>query len=211
MKFSCPYCDGHIEAAEDQTGQTVDCPHCSRQIFLSTGVSADAPPIVIPPPVIPQTKRSFFSVLTSWPGALLASFGFVFLLLVIIGAHNLFFSSAPDSPPYLVVTQSIIPNGGYYWVVAIDSQYRNEPDMRRLAARLRYDTRHDRNAIIWIYDNQTAASMRDDAIANRLGQQDMQHHDSHFIGSYIRNANTGFNAITIKLDGTQGSLKVIPL
>ena len=205
MKFYCPHCEGHIEATDDLTGQKVACPHCSGNILF--GGAAAAPPVIMSPPVIPQAKPSFFTELKSWHWALVACFGFVMLTLAIVGAYKFLAPTAPDAPPYSVVKKSPLNS----WIIVVDPKYFNEADLLRLAARLAYDTRGGRGATIWIYDDRRAASMRDDAIAKRLGTEDKQFHDLHFIASYGRNEHTGYHALKIRLERTYSSLKEFPL
>lgn len=105
--------------------------------------------------------------------------------------------------PYRVVKKWGIPNGGYGMVVVIQSEYRNERDMRRLGDTLRHDTRNDRNAIAIIFDDAEAAGMYDRA--SYLGKDEGSFYESHLIGTYMRNINTGFHALEIMLQGIGGA------
>ncbi len=48
--------------------------------------------------------------------------------------------------------------------------------------------------------------MRKDALADRLSDKDLAHHDKHMIGDYARNANTGNHVFNIFLDGVDGQV-----
>ncbi len=81
------------------------------------------------------------------------------------------------------------------------------------ANQLKIETKADRHAIVFIYDDRRAALLRKDALAERLKKAPMKLHDDHMIGAYYRNINTGFHAVTISLDGVgeKGKMKEIPL
>lgn len=108
---------------------------------------------------------------------------------------------------YEVVDKWGIPNGGFGQVIAIDPKYRNEEDLRKLAECLKKNTNKDRNAFVFIYDDKLAASLRKAAVDENLEKKELAHHDSHMIGSYMRNANTGYHALTITLKGVTGEAK----
>lgn len=125
-------------------------------------------------------------------------------------------ASAPAEPskpkiPYDVVDERKIPNGGYARVIVVGQASRTEQGILDLADQLRRDTSADRNAFIFIYDDKKAASMRDAALSERLKESDLKFHDSHMIGSYMRNANSGFHSVTMALKGTSGPMKEVPL
>jgi hypothetical protein len=110
---------------------------------------------------------------------------------------------------YRVIEEWTIPNGGYGRIIVIEPTHRNEKDMRMLGDQLRSDTKKDRNAIIFVYDDEKAARMRKAALAERLNKKDLAHHDKHMIGDYLRNANTSFHCLKILLEGLDGpSLEV---
>lgn len=112
---------------------------------------------------------------------------------------------------YEVVQEWPIPNGGYGRVIVVDVRYRNEAGLRKVAEQIKNDTRGDRNAFVFIYDDKRAAELRIAALEDRLNKEDLAHHDSHMIGSYFRNANTGYHALTMMLQGVMGSAKEINL
>src|SRR6266571_3714411 len=79
--------------------------------------------------------------------------------------------SGPTSPPparevpkpavvYNVVDEWSIPNGGYGRVVVVDPAQRSEAGLIALADQLRRDTKDDRNAFVFIYDDPRAARLR---------------------------------------------------
>lgn len=112
---------------------------------------------------------------------------------------------------YRVAQQWQIPNGGFGRVIVIGPAHRNEADMLSLGYQLKQDTRHDRNAFVFIYDDARAASLRTAALDESLNEDSSAHHDSHMIGTYFRNANTGYHALTITLQGLLGPAKEIKL
>jgi len=122
-------------------------------------------------------------------------------------------SPAPHTPriSYQIVKQWAIPNGGYGRVIVVDPAQRSEAGLLAVAEQLRRDTKNDRNAFAFIYDQRDAAMLRDAALEERLSKADMKQHDDHMIGTYIRNANTGFHAVTIALQGVNGPMRDVPL
>lgn len=120
-------------------------------------------------------------------------------------------SASEPSINYEVVEQWTIPNGGFGRVVVVDPAQRTEEGLVALAGQLRRDTKADRNAFVYIYDDRRAASLRRVALADNLNKVDMKLHDDHMIGSYFRNINTGFHAVTIALEGATGKMKEISI
>jgi len=137
-------------------------------------------------------------------------------------AVGMFACSGPSVPPenretakpavvYNVIEEWSIPNGGYGRAIVVDPAQRSEAGLLALTDQLRQDTKADRNAFVFIYDNSGAAKLRKAAFEARLSTRDMKLHDDHMIGTYVRNSNTGFHAITIALQGAAGPMKEIPL
>jgi hypothetical protein len=105
---------------------------------------------------------------------------------------------------YKTAAEWSIPNGGYSRVIVIARQNLNDPDMRRLGEQLRYETRSQRNAFVFIYDDARAASLRQAALDESLSKADLSFHDQHLVGAYMRNANTGFHQLAFGLQGING-------
>lgn len=111
---------------------------------------------------------------------------------------------------YSIVEKWSIANGGEGKVILIAPALATEEGMVALAQKLWYDTRNDRHAFIFIYDDIRAAKMYRDI----LKQQDnarLQIYDRHFMGSYTRNINTGFHHMDMHVQGLNGPMKQIDL
>ena len=124
--------------------------------------------------------------------------------------------SPPATPavPYSVVEQwniELAANGGYGRVVVVDPAQRSEAGLLALAEQVRQDTSADREAVVYIYDDPTAAKMRKDAANESLNYADLKWHDDHMIATYAKIANTGFHALTMTLQGANGPSKEVPL
>jgi hypothetical protein len=120
---------------------------------------------------------------------------------------------ADQSPPdggaenrivYSVVDEWRIPNGGFGRVIVVAPEYRDEQRMRDLGEQLRREHRTDRHAFIEIFDDASAAHMREAAAEETLNQEELAFHDYHKIGFYQRNSVTGHHALIIALDGVEG-------
>lgn len=114
------------------------------------------------------------------------------------------------SVPYKAIKKWPIPNGGFSQVVVIDPKFRTIESMMKLGESLRKDTSADRNAFIFIYDSNDAAILRDLALEDQLSNGDLAYHDGHLIGFYMRNSNSNYNALTVTLEGVQGSAIEFP-
>jgi hypothetical protein len=110
---------------------------------------------------------------------------------------------------YQVVREWAIPNGGFGRIVVIDSSSRTDRGMAALGEQLRYDTRNDRNAFIQIFGHARAAALRDKVLQERATPAELRFYDRHVLGSYIRNANTGFHALEYSLDGVNGTVRTL--
>lgn len=109
---------------------------------------------------------------------------------------------------YSVVNEWSIPNGGYGRVISTNPALRSEAGLVALAGQLMCDTRADRHAEVWIYDDSRAAQLHN---TESLIAEDMKLSDDHMIGNYSRNSISRYHAITILLQGANGPVKVIPL
>ena len=105
---------------------------------------------------------------------------------------------------YETIAQLSIPNGGYSRVIVIASQFCTDMDMRRLGEQLKYETRSQRNARVFIYDDPRAAALRRAALDETASKADMLFHDQHLVGCYWKNGNTGFHQLAFGLRGING-------
>ncbi len=92
---------------------------------------------------------------------------------------------------YRVIEQRSIPNGGFARTIVINTVNPSESALRGLGERLKQDTKSERNAFVWVYDEERAARNRRAAISEKLSKAELQHHDRHYVALYSRNANTG--------------------
>ena len=106
-------------------------------------------------------------------------------------------------PAYKVVEQWTITNGGFGRTIVV-APNPTEENLRALGDRLRQDTKNDRNAIVFVYDDDRAAANRLAAILEKLASVDLRHHDRHRVAMYLRNANTGFHELDITPGGIDG-------
>jgi hypothetical protein len=112
--------------------------------------------------------------------------------------------ATPERISYEIVKRWTIPNGGEGKIVVISPDHLNEPDMVALGETLKTDTASDRNAFISVFDDKTAADLRDKVLADTATKAETDLYDKHFIGDYKKNGNTGFHEFSIFFDGVMG-------
>ena len=110
-------------------------------------------------------------------------------------------SSAAVPVAYEVTQTWTIPNGGSGKAIVIPVAYLNDGPMAALGEKLKNDTKGDRNAVIMIYADAQAARLRDQVLAGGATPTESALYDKHFIGTYVRNANTGFHALEVCYGG----------
>ena len=127
-------------------------------------------------------------------------------------------SAPPATPavPYTVVEQwniELAANGGYGRVVVVDPAQRSEQGLLALGEQLQRDTSADRAAVVYIYDDPTAAKMRKDAGNEQLNYADQKWHDDHMIGMFAKILRAGQPpmSLTMTLEGADGPSKEIAL
>ncbi|MGZ5177752.1 MAG: hypothetical protein ACXWCW_26810 [Burkholderiales bacterium] len=112
------------------------------------------------------------------------------------------------APAYKIVDQWPIPNGGFSRTVVVPPNP-TEASLRALAQQLLRDTKQERNAFVYVYDDMRAARTKRAASARKLSNVDMQHHDRHQVGLYTRNANTGYHQMEITPKGFDGPVVTV--
>lgn len=106
---------------------------------------------------------------------------------------------------YQIVDRWTIPNGGDGKVVVISPDLLNETDMVALGNKLKSDVQNDRNAFISVFDNASAAALRDKVLSQKATAAEQDLYDEHFVGEYDKNANTGYHEFDIYFDGVMGT------
>jgi len=115
-------------------------------------------------------------------------------------------TGTPETPKvaYTVVWKHAIPNGGYTRSIYVDPGLRNEADLTALGRQLASDTKADRNAFVYIHDDEKAAKMFPNLAT--LSDAELAYYDKHEVGIYTRNINTGLHELAIMLAGPQGKM-----
>lgn len=142
----------------------------------------------------------------------------LWLLVVIAGVviWILTMDGSPLTPPeqsivqssdagtsYKILEQWSIPNGGFVRVI-VTNVNPTEPELRALGEKLRQDTKDERNAVVYVYDDEHAGRDARAAFSEQLSKTDLQHHDRHRVGTYWRNANTGLHEFDMTPAGLGG-------
>lgn len=104
---------------------------------------------------------------------------------------------------YEVLQTWSINNGGYGKAILISIDYLNEADMTTLGQKLNADTKNDKNDFISVYTDKEAWKLKD-KLSDDLSQSEEAFYDSHYVGQYNKNANSGLHAFAIYFDGVSG-------
>lgn len=108
---------------------------------------------------------------------------------------------------YDIAKRWSIPNSGEGKTIVIPRALANEAGMAILADKLREDTRSDRNAFVCIFDDRKAAEMRDRL--NSLTPAERAFYQRHFMGTYLRNINTGHHEMEMHPAGMNGPSRTL--
>jgi len=116
----------------------------------------------------------------------------------------------PTSTPVKVISYEVlqqwdINNGGKGKIILIPADYLNEADMTTLGQKLKSDTKNDKNAFIMVFTDKKAAVLRDKVIGDTMTKDEEKFYDTHYVGQYTKNGNSGLNAFAIYYDGVSGS------
>ncbi|OGG40584.1 hypothetical protein A2118_00915 [Candidatus Kaiserbacteria bacterium GWA2_50_9] len=111
----------------------------------------------------------------------------------------------PKRISYQITDRWTIPNGGEGKVIVISPDYVNDADMVALGDKLKSDTQNDRNANISVFDNASAAALRDKVLGDKATTAEQDLYDAHFVGQYSKNSNTGYHQFVIYFDGVMGA------
>lgn len=106
---------------------------------------------------------------------------------------------------YEVLQKWDINNGGQGKIVLIPADYVNEADMIALGNKLNEDTKNDKNAFIMVFTDKKAAELRDKVIDDTMTKDEEKFYDTHYVGQYTKNGNSGLHAFAIYFDGVSGT------
>jgi hypothetical protein len=194
------------------------CPHCQREVEpAKLQIVAEKSPS---PPIAVTRSGALSNVERLVIVAILVVIAFIILYSSTktserssIASIDKSSSSATTSAPvaqstgaalsYTVLEQWGLPNGGFGRTIVVKANP-TEEELRTLGEKLRQDTRHERNAFIFVYDDERAARNRLAAFSEKLPSADLRHHDRHQVAKYFRNANTGFHELDITPMGLDG-------
>jgi hypothetical protein len=190
-----------VECRKEVSDQAAVCPHCGIPNLLRK--APDKTPTGGQKKKKPWQERTGPSLL-----AVIVFVGIPAALIAWCASPSGTRSGESPPPPrlvdYKIVEQWEIPNGGFVKLVVIEPSAANESSLRALGDELKYDTRDDRNAFIFVFSDARAVAMRPEAIRDALSKKDARFYDRHFVASYSRNINTGFHQFSIMPKGLDG-------
>ena len=111
---------------------------------------------------------------------------------------------------YKIVEEWAIPNGGFGRTIVVNKVNPTEVELRSLGQKLRQYTKSERNAFIFVYDDERAARNRLAAFREELTEAETRYHDRHAVAVYARNAQTGFHQFKLHPKGLGGPAVIVP-
>jgi hypothetical protein len=111
---------------------------------------------------------------------------------------------------YKIVEEWAIPNGGFGRTIVVNKVNPTEAELRSLGQKLRQYTKSERNAFIFVYDDERAARSRLAAFREELTEAETRYHDRHAVAVYARNAQTGFHQFKLHPKGLDGPVVIVP-
>ena len=209
---ACPFCKELVHR------DAIVCPHCQRE------VAAERLQVAPGPASVPHLASARKGALSNTERLIVVAI-FVVIAFVVLysntktpeGSSNVAADKSSSSlssgasvsqsgaaaPSYKVLEQWSIPNGGFGRAIVVKANP-TEEELRALGEKLRQDTRNERNAFVFVYDDERAARNRRAAFSEKLPKTDLRHHDRHQVAKYFRNANTGFHELDITAKGLDG-------
>jgi hypothetical protein len=106
---------------------------------------------------------------------------------------------------YEMLQQWDINNGGLGKIILIPTDYLNEDDMVVLGKKLNEDTKNDKHAFIMVFTDKKAAELRDKLIDDSMTKDEEKFYDTHYVGQFTKNGNSGLHAFVIYFDGVSGT------
>lgn len=108
--------------------------------------------------------------------------------------------------PYEVVDEWNIPNGGNGKRIVVSADFLNEVDMTLLGETLRDDVKNDRNSFIMIHTDKKSAQIQKKS-PSEITDSELAYAGKHFVGQYMKNANSNINEFSIYLNGVDDVAK----
>lgn len=110
----------------------------------------------------------------------------------------------PSAPLYRTIEQWPIPNQGHGRTIVTAVQKPSQAQLKAVAEQLKIETRADRLAFVWIYDDDRAARNRLAATRGALSPREETSYARHFVGQYQRNVNSGLHSLFVYPKGGNG-------
>jgi hypothetical protein len=106
---------------------------------------------------------------------------------------------------YQIIQSWTIPNGGHGKTLLIPKEYLNDADMTALGNKIKKDVSSDRNSFIEIYTDRQAEALRTKVLGGKATKEEEDLYDKNYVGTYTKNANTGYHEFIIFFDGLAGT------
>lgn len=94
-----------------------------------------------------------------------------------------------------------VQTDGNSHVIVVSPDYMNEADATALGQKLLNDFKGESNSFVFIFTDKVAAQSRDAVLANKASDDVVARFDRAFVGTYFKNASTGFHQSTICFGG----------
>lgn len=106
---------------------------------------------------------------------------------------------------YEVISTWDITNGGTGKEILIPASYVNDKDMTALGEKLRTDFIGEPNNFIFVFTDKKLSALRTKMMKADLSKSDQDFYDTHYVGQYNKNINSGMNRFVIYFNGASGT------
>jgi hypothetical protein len=125
------------------------------------------------------------------------------IAVIVIGLIVPCIAASGNSNPCVPGSYQLVESRGGVRVIVVRPSCKNLKAMKALGEKLRSDFAGKSFISVQIFDNMRAVKMFDQTLnaAGDRGTEPSRFYDTHNIGSYVKNANTGMNQYLIWLQG----------
>ena len=138
-------------------------------------------------------------------------FRLAWLIVLVVGFlpnSRLLAQAKKSVATYRTIEQWPIGDQGHGRTIVTSIPKPSQTQLKEMVEQLKVETRGDKIAFVWIYDNQRAAQNRKAATTGKLSRADDSFHSLHCVGQYQRNASSGLHSLYVYLKGGESFTEI---